>query len=254
MDARAAAVRSGGGLKIAGLTKHFSGVMALAGIELEVAPGEAVGVFGPNGSGKTTLVNCISGVLPPSAGNVFLDNREVTALSRVARARLGIVRTYQNLRLFNDLTVIENLQTGLAARQDLRAGEKRVLVDSVIDHHQLTHCAYQRVGDLSYGMQKRTEIARALIAEPRLLLLDEPAAGLSDVEARSLEELLVTARLLHGFAMVLIDHNTRFVSSLANRLIVLSDGQIIRNGAPADILADPEVRRIYFGDDVVAAG
>jgi branched-chain amino acid transport system ATP-binding protein len=178
----------------------------------------------------------------------------LTTLSRVARARLGIVRTYQNLGLFNDLTVIENIQTGLAVRQDLGAGEKRVLLDSAIDQHQLAHCAYERVGDLSYGMQKRTEIARALIAEPRLLLLDEPAAGLSDEEARTLEELLLIARRRHGFAMVLIDHNTRFVSSLANRLIVLSDGQIIRNGAPADILTDPEVRRIYFGGDIVAAG
>jgi ABC-type branched-subunit amino acid transport system ATPase component len=254
MDAGNEPIRSGGHLKVARLTKHFSGVLALSGVEFEVAPGEAVGVFGPNGSGKTTLVNCISGVLPPSAGKVFLDDREVTTLSRVARARLGIVRTYQNLRLFNDLTVIENVQTGLAARQDLRAGEKRVRLDLVIDHHQLAHCAYQRVGDLPYGMQKRTEVARALIAEPRLLLLDEPAAGLGDEEAHTLEELLVMARRRHRFAMVLIDHNTRFVSSLANRLIVLSDGQIIRNGAPADILADPEVARIYFGSDVVAAG
>jgi ABC-type branched-subunit amino acid transport system ATPase component len=254
MDAGSAPVRSGSRLKVAGLTKHFSGVMALSGVEFEVAPGEAVGVFGPNGSGKTTLVNCISGVLPPSAGNMFLDDREVTTLSRVARAGLGIVRTYQNLRLFNDLTVIENVQTGLAARQDLSTRKRRALLDFVIDHHRLAHCVYQRVGDLSYGMQKRTEIARALIAEPRLLLLDEPAAGLSNEEAHTLEELLIAARRRHGFAMVLIDHNTRFVSSLADRLIVLSDGQIIRNGAPADVLADSEVTRIYFGSYVVAAG
>jgi len=246
--------RSGVRLRVAGLEKRFVGVLAVAGVDLQVDPGETVGVFGPNGSGKTTLVNCISGVFPATAGEIYFDERPITRTSREARARSGLVRTYQNLRLFSDLTVLENIEAGLSSRRDMTGAERRSRLAEALDEQGLADYAERRVADLPYGLQKRTEIARALVAEPRVLLLDEPAAGLGDEEARLLEGALKHARDRLGFAMLLIDHNVRFVSSLATRLVVLADGKIIRSGEPSAILGDAEVARIYFGGPVVAAG
>jgi branched-chain amino acid transport system ATP-binding protein len=246
--------RSGASLRVAGLEKRFVGVLAVAGVDLQVDPGETVGVFGPNGSGKTTLVNCISGVFPATAGEIYFDDRPISRTSREARARSGLVRTYQNLRLFPDLTVLENIEAGLSARREMKSAERRRRLADALDEQGLTDYAERRVADLPYGLQKRAEIARALIAEPRVLLLDEPAAGLGDEEGRLLEASLKRARERLGFAMLLIDHNVRFVSALATRLVVLADGKIIRSGEPSAILGDAEVVRIYFGGPVVAAG
>ncbi len=243
----------GAGLRVVGLEKRFVGVLALAGVDLAVDPGETVGIFGPNGSGKTTLVNCISGVLPATAGEIFIGGERISRLPRPARARAGLIRTYQNLRLFQDLTVLENVEAGLASRPATSAAARRERIAAALAEQGLEDHVERRVADLPYGLQKRTEIARALIAEPRILLLDEPAAGLGEDEARSLEKALAAARKRLGFGMLLIDHNVRFVSALAQRLVVLSDGKVIRVGDPAAILGDPEVARIYFGGPVFAA-
>jgi ABC-type branched-subunit amino acid transport system ATPase component len=238
-------------LRIAGLEKSFGAVRALAGVDLTVGPGETVGLLGPNGSGKTTLVNCVSGVTPASRGTVSLGGRDLSRASRAARARAGIIRTYQNLRLFGDLTVAENVESGLV-RLGLAAAGRRAAVTAAIAEHGLARHAHMPVRDLPYGLQKRTEIARAIVAAPSMLLLDEPAAGLSDGEARDLASAVAAARARLGFGVLLIDHNVGFVSALADSLVVLVEGRVLRSGLPADVVADPEVARVYLGATLAA--
>ena len=233
-------------LRISGLEKSFGAVRALAGVDLTVDAGRTIGLLGPNGSGKTTLVNCVSGVLPITAGTIRMGATDISTASPVRRARAGLVRTFQNLRLFTDLTVLENIECALAPRSG-KAGRSREVLAAILDEHELADRAHARVRDLPYGLQKRTEIARALAAEPRLLLLDEPAAGLSDSEAQLLGTVIRRARERLGFTLLLIDHNVAFVAALADELVVLAEGRVIRRGLPADILADPEVARIYLG-------
>lgn len=238
---------SGTMLRAAGLSKRFEGVVALDGVDIEIDAGATIGLLGPNGSGKTTLVNCLSGVLKPTGGEVEGFGHRITHLPRERRARLGLVRTYQNLRLFRELSVAENVAAGIAA-MPLSGHERRQRIAGEIEAHGLGPVARRAVGTLAYGLQKRTEIARALIARPRILLLDEPAAGLGAEDADSLAEAIETSRERLGFGMLLIDHNVAFVTRLANRLMVLANGRIIRTGSVEEVLDDAEVARIYLGE------
>ena len=243
--------RDAGGttLRAAGIAKSFHGVRALDGVDLTLAPGRAIGLLGPNGSGKTTLINCLSGVLAPTAGEVFIDERPISRLSRAARARRGIARTYQNLRLFPALSVAENIEAGMAgARPALSAAQWRARLADALAMQGLGRFAHQPVGTLPYGLQKRTEIARALVARPKILLLDEPAAGLGREDWTSLAQSLGQAQAAAGFGMLLVDHNVAFVTRLVGWLVVLANGKVIRAGEPAAVLADAEVARIYLGD------
>ena len=228
-------------LAVRGLAKHFGGVVALRGVDLEVASGELLGLIGPNGSGKTTLVNCVSGVLQPTAGAVEFDGQDITHWPRARRARAGLLRTFQNLRLFQDLTVAENLEAG---RFNGRSGPavETVLTDLRLAQHQRT-----RAADLSYGYQRRVEIGRALIGKPRLLLLDEPAAGLSDVEQEQLRDWLLEARTRLDCSMLVIDHDMSFMLSVCDRIVAFNEGRTIFSGPLSEAMAHPEVVEAYLG-------
>ena len=226
---------------------RFSGVTALDGVNLDIAAEQVVGVLGPNGSGKTTFVNCLSGVLRPSAGAVRFEQKEVTLTAMSVRARHGIVRTFQNLRLFGSLTAAENVEVGLATLSHLKWSDRRSRVLAALKAQDILGFASRTVRELPYGVQRRVEIARALVAEPTLLLLDEPGAGLGTAECEALAGALAAARRSTGCSILLIDHNVPFVSSISDRLVLLAGGRIVRDAAPAALLADPTVAEFYLG-------
>jgi branched-chain amino acid transport system ATP-binding protein len=235
-------------LRVSALEKHFEGVTALAGVDLEVGQNETVGLLGPNGSGKTTLVNCVSGVLRPDAGRLVLFGDEIGRLSRHRRVGRGLVRTYQSLRLFASLTVAENIESGLLARGTSVAA-RRSVISQILDDMRLRDVAHVEVDELSYGQQRRVEVARALACRPRLLLLDEPAAGLGEAETMLLERSIEEAKKQLGCSVLIIDHDVSLVMRLSDRIIVLSDGQVLRTGTPAEIAEDEDVIRVYLGDE-----
>jgi len=226
------------------LVKRFGGIVALDGVDLEVADGELLGLIGPNGSGKTTLVNCVSGVVAPTAGSITFDGADITRWPRTRRARAGLLRTFQNLRLFTELTVSENVEAG---RFNGRSTAGPQAVDDLLRVLKLDGYARTRASDLPYGYQRRVEIGRALLGEPRLLLLDEPAAGLGDVEQEQLRDWLLEARERLGCAMLVIDHDMSFMLSICERIVAFHDGRIIFSGSPADAMVHPEVVAAYLG-------
>ncbi len=227
--------------------KSFGGVQALRGVDLSVPRAETLGLLGPNGSGKTTLVNCLSGVVPPDRGSIHFEGRRITAWSRSRRARNGMVRTYQSLRLFPDMTVAENIAVGLTAAVGLRRAGRDLRVKEAIEAHGLWSIRRTPVKGLSYGQQRRVEIARALIGSPRVLLLDEPAAGLGENDTADLAQALSAARETTACAIVLIDHDVDFVIKMSDRVAVLHQGRVVRIGAPSEVQQDPMVAEIYLG-------
>jgi ABC-type branched-subunit amino acid transport system ATPase component len=214
---------------------------------LDVAPGETLGLIGPNGSGKTTLVNCVSGVLTPSGGTVAFEGRGVTKWSRTRRARAGLARTYQSLRLFKGLTVAENVEAGLVRRADDRTSARQARVEAILDAHGLGELSGVPVADLSYGLQRRVEIARTLVSDPSMLLLDEPAAGLADEETAGLRDLLVATRARLGLSVLIIDHDVSFIMEISDRVTVLDDGRVLFSGSPQEVAQDPGVITAYLG-------
>ncbi|MFL5796788.1 MAG: ABC transporter ATP-binding protein [Actinomycetota bacterium] len=234
-------------LQVRELSKSFGGVRALRSVSLDVDPGETLGLIGPNGSGKTTLVNCVSGVLAPSRGTVVFEGSDVTRWSRTRRARAGLARTYQSLRLFRGLTVAENVECGLVRSTHDRASERQARVEAILDEHGLVELSGVPVADLSYGLQRRVEIARTLVSNPRALLLDEPAAGLADEETAALRELLVETRERLGLSILIIDHDVSFIMAISDRVTVLDDGRVLFSGSPREVARDPEVITAYLG-------
>lgn len=242
-------------LEVVGVKKNFGGVTALDGVTLSLGKGEILGILGPNGSGKTTLVNCVSGVIVPDGGSVRLEGADVTRWSRERRAKSGMVRTYQNLRLFSEMTVAENITVGLVgASQKLGPRRRDAAVRESIDSHRLGGIARETVKNLSYGDQRRVEIARALIAEPRVLLLDEPAAGLGEADTGRLADAIRTARESTSCGIILIDHDVHFVTSVSDRIAVMNKGQLVKTGSPSEIQKDPFVAQIYLGTSEDAEG
>ena len=251
-------------LELRGLTRRYAGLVAVAAVDMQVQPGGVHAVIGPNGAGKTTLFNLISGLVVPSAGRILLDGHDVTALPPDRRAALGLGRTFQNIRVFTGMTVLENALTGLHAR--LRAGllttalrlprfraEERAAVQqarAALDLVGLADKADQQAGALSYGDQRRLEIARAMAPNPRLLLLDEPAAGMNPAETEALATLV---RSLRGRTTVLlVEHDMGFVMDISDRVTVLNFGRLIYEGAPAQVRAEPAVIEAYLGHKVAA--
>jgi ABC-type branched-subunit amino acid transport system ATPase component len=228
-------------LVVRGLGKRFGGVVAVSAVDLEVADGELLGVIGPNGSGKTTVVNCVSGVLRPTAGAILFDGQDVSRWPRPRRARAGLLRTFQNLRLFSELTVTENVEVGASTRRG-RADVRRLLREFGLAPH-----ARRAVCDLPYGFQRRVEIARALAGRPRLLLLDEPAAGLSESERDGLSETLLDVRRELGTSMLVIDHDMTFMLRTCERMVALHEGRTVFSGTPHEVLAHPQVVESYLG-------
>jgi ABC-type branched-subunit amino acid transport system ATPase component len=228
------------------IVTRFGGVTALAGVDLELAQGEVLGLIGPNGSGKTTLVNCISGVLEIDSGEISLQGKRLTRSARVRRARAGLARTFQNPRLFVDLTVRENVAVGLnALGQRTRRGHERV--SHLLERLRLAQYSRTVVKDLPYGYQRRVEIARALAGSPSVLLLDEPAAGLNDVETAELRDLLHELRHDDEISIIVIDHDMSLIMGVSDRIQVLDEGQVIFIGAPGDAFKQQHVVEAYLG-------
>ena len=234
-------------LQVRLLSKNFGGVRALRSVSVDVGPGETLGLIGPNGSGKTTLVNCVSGVLAPSEGTVVFEGRDVTRRGRTQRARAGLARTYQSLRLFRGLTVAENVEAGLVRSTHDRTSERQARVRDILDAHGLGEHSGTPVTDLSYGLQRRVEIARTLVANPRMLLLDEPAAGLADEETAGLRDLLVETRKRLGLSILIIDHDVSFIMAISDRVTVFDDGRVLFTGSPNEVANDPGVIAAYLG-------
>jgi branched-chain amino acid transport system permease protein len=252
-------------LDVRQVSKHFRGLQALDGVSLTVGRGEIRGIVGPNGSGKTTLFNIISGFYKTSGGRVLLDGRVVSGSRPYRLSMLGLARTFQNLRLFGELTVKANVLVALDRTRTFAIWryvlwpvgvwrhERRLdrQADALLARFGLTEFAGALPGSLPYGIQRRTEIARAMASEPRLLLLDEPAAGLNGEEVRQLAEIVRSIRD-SGVTVVLIEHNMGLVMSLCERVTVLAGGTVIADGAPVEVARDHAVIEAYLGDSAIA--
>jgi branched-chain amino acid transport system ATP-binding protein len=243
-------------LQAQALSRSFGGVRAVHDASFHVAEGTVTGVIGPNGAGKTTLINMITGYMQPDSGSIVFAGEEISRRRPNEILRRGIARTYQNLRLFEGASVLENVLMGrhrffpagvrgLFPGRRTRAAQRDVCLGLLRDL-DIDHVAAQDVADMPYGVRRRVEIARALATEPRLLLLDEPVAGMSRAEADSIGELIVKLRGA-GTTVVLVEHNVRLVSEVCESVTVLQFGKVIAQGSPRVIWADPRVRSAYLG-------
>jgi len=237
------------------LDKRFGGIVAANDVSLRVEPGARHALIGPNGAGKTTIVNLLTGVLRPSAGRIRLEGRDITDLKPHERVRLGLARTFQINQLFADLTPLEALGVAISERLGtgrdwwrLAGSKKGVVEESIelIERFQLADVLATRTGILPYGKQRLLEIALAFACRPRVLLLDEPAAGVPEAERH--EILATVAALPKDVTVLLIEHDMDLVFSFADRISVLVNGAILTEGAPEAIARDPEVRAVYLGE------
>ncbi|ABG31134.1 ABC transporter ATP-binding protein [Roseobacter denitrificans] len=230
-------------LELNGIDKSFGGVHAVRNVSLTLAAGEVRGLIGPNGAGKSTLVNLISGLLVPTAGTITLEGQPITRQSAHERARKGIARTFQNLRVFPSLTVEQNIDV---ARY---AGRGAPLPEAAIDEFGLRRKLTQRANALSYGDQRRLEIVRGLALRPKVLMLDEPAAGMNEEETEALGRALTWVQREAECALFVIDHDLKFIMNLCERITVLDMGAIIAEGTPEEVTKNPKVVTAYLGED-----
>jgi len=244
------------------LTMVFGGLIAVDDFSLNLKEGELLGLIGPNGAGKTTVFNMITGTLKPTQGKIFFQGKEITGLSPNAIAQRGIARTFQNIRLFQELPVIENVMIsyhgrlrssfmGAVLRTPLYLREEREMRDGsmgLLYRVQLADLANERAGALSYGQQRRLEIARALATHPKLLLLDEPAAGMNPQETQELIEFILKLKKDFDLTILLIEHDMRVVMGICQRIKVLDYGATLAEGTPREIQNNPKVIAAYLGD------
>jgi branched-chain amino acid transport system ATP-binding protein len=245
-----------------GIERSFGGLRALKGVSLELKQGEILGLVGPNGSGKTTLVNVVTGFYPPQSGTVTLFGEDITAAAPHRIAKRGVARTFQNLALFKGMSVLDNILIGrhvhmrpsaLAAffywwwaeREELA---NRLVVEEVIEFMQLQDIRDEPVEVIPLGLQKRVELARALVSEPRLLILDEPMAGMNQEEKEYIARFILDAREARGVSILIIEHHMDVVTAICDRAIVLSYGEIIASGPPQQAIAHPSVVSAYLGE------
>ena len=250
-------------LKIDKCSLFFGGVAALSNVSFEVASGEIFALIGPNGAGKTSMLNCISALYRLSKGKIFFDGQDITELPAHKRAKLGIARSFQNIELFKHMTVLENLMLGRHIRMKsgvLSGGiywgktkreeeENRRSVEDIIDFLEIEHIRNASVGTLAYGLQKRVEMGRALAMEPKLLLLDEPMAGMNSEEKEDMARFILDIHEEQGMTIILIEHDMGVVMDLSNHVAVLDFGMLIGLGTPEEIQKNPKVIEAYLGQE-----
>ena len=235
-------------LELVEVSKQFGGVRAVDGVSLQVASNSVHGLIGPNGAGKTTLINLISGLLKHSDGRIALNGQDIGSTQAHQRAQKGIARTFQNLRVYPNLTVQQNIEVAgsTVSRSESRKKDNRV--DEAIKQFDLADKARLYASELSYGHMRRLEIVRALALVPHVLMLDEPAAGMNHHETEQLIEGLQWVKQNHTCAMLVIDHDLRFIMSVCDRITVMNMGRVLTTGSPAEVSRDPAVIAAYLGE------
>lgn len=237
------------------LLKRFGGLVVISDVDLTIAPGARHALIGPNGAGKTTLINLLTGFLQPDAGVVLLDDQDITGMAQHVRCKQGLARTFQINQLFADMTVLESVTMAVCERMGLGARWWRPVgahteatqeAAQLLERLRLLDVAYERTRHLAYGRQRLIEIALALATRPRVLLLDEPAAGVSTAESRELFDTI--ARLPDDVTVLLIEHDMNLVFRFAERISVLVNGVILAEGTPDDIASDTRVKKVYLGE------
>ena len=250
-------------LKVSGLTMRFGGLLAVDSVAFEVKSDEVFAIIGPNGAGKTTVFNCVGGFYAPTAGDIVMDGKSITGLPSHKVARHGLVRTFQNVRLFKQLTVLENLLVaqhhqsqapllaGLFNTASHRQSEAEKIDQAMhwLDVMGLREFVNREAGNLAYGHQRRLEIARCMITKPRLLMLDEPAAGLNPQEKRDLQSLIDQLRREFGVAVLLIEHDMSLIMGISDRILVMEHGRPITTGTPEQVRNDERVIKAYLGEE-----
>jgi branched-chain amino acid transport system ATP-binding protein len=249
-------------LAVEGLFLSFGGVQALADVSFAVREGTITAVIGPNGAGKTSFLNCVTGFYRPQRGRVLLGGRDVTPVAADRRPALGLARTFQNIALFEGMTVLDNVKLGahvhlrtnvfqaLAYSPAARREERRLREEverEVLEFLEIEHLRRRKVGSLAYGLQKRVELARALAMRPRLLLLDEPIAGMTEEETEDMARFILDIQEQRGVTVVLVEHDMGVVMDLSDRVVVLSFGEKIAEGTPAEVQGDANVVAAYLG-------
>jgi lipopolysaccharide export system ATP-binding protein len=233
-------------LSASGLQKSFRGRTVVRGFEFSLDEGEIVGLLGPNGAGKTTCFYMVVGLIPADAGTILIDDVDVTEMPMHARARLGVGYLPQEPSVFRRLSVADNILAILELRDDLDGGGRTAELESLLDDLQIGHIADQKGVSLSGGERRRVEIARALAARPRFMLLDEPFAGIDPISVVDIQRIVLQLKS-RGIGILITDHNVRETLGICERAYIMSDGAVLAQGAPAEILANEQVREVYLG-------
>lgn len=249
-------------LSVNGLMMRFGGLLAVNNVALELHQNEIVSLIGPNGAGKTTVFNCLTGFYKPTGGTILLGDRHLEGLPGQEIARLGVVRTFQHVRLFREMTVIENLLvaqhqqmktgviSGLLKTASFRQAQKDALDRAALwlERIGLLDLANRQAGNLAYGQQRHLEIARCMVTQPQILMLDEPAAGLNPNETHELNQLIAELRDKHNTAVLLIEHDMKLVMGISDRIYVVNQGAPLAQGTPDQVRQNPDVIRAYLGE------
>ncbi|MCW6072915.1 ABC transporter ATP-binding protein [Clostridium botulinum] len=239
-------------LEVKDLNINFGGITAIDNLNFSVKKGEILGVIGPNGAGKTTLYNTITGIYKPSKGDIFLNNKKITGTKPCKISRLGIARTFQNIRLFNSLTVLENILVGRVSelKKLVKLNPYMKEIFDILEVVGLEKVINNMASDLPYGQQRKVEIARALALSPKVLLLDEPAAGMNNYEKQDLKNLINILREDFNITVIIIEHDMGVIMDLCDRILVLDYGKKIAEGSPEEISNDANVIKAYMGKGI----